>query len=80
MQGRAKAWFAPKVYGYGAGLPVRWQGWAAIGLFVAGVAAAQAMLHGLPRLACIGLLTVAIVAVAAAKTEGGWRWRWGRDR
>ena len=21
-------WFAPKKYGYGAGLPISWQGWA----------------------------------------------------
>ena len=23
-------WFAPKRYGYGAGLPIAWQGWAVI--------------------------------------------------
>ena len=23
-------WFAPKRYGYGAGLPITWQGWAIV--------------------------------------------------
>lgn len=30
-----KAWFAPKRYGYGSGLPIAWQGWALLaGLIV----------------------------------------------
>ena len=28
------AWFAPKRYGYGAGLPISWQGWALTCAFV----------------------------------------------
>ena len=30
-----KAWFAPKRYGYGAGLPVAWQGWALLAGYIA---------------------------------------------
>ena len=75
-----KAWFAPKTYGFGAGVPISWQGWAALALFVFGVVLVHATLHGRLRIACTALLIVAIVGVAAAKTEGGWRWRWGRDR
>ncbi len=57
-----KAWFTPKRYGYGAGLPVAWQGWA----LLAGV---------------VGLLATLLLGwVAAARTRGGWRWRWGGDR
>ena len=29
------AWFAAKRFGYGAGLPIAWQGWVALGLFLA---------------------------------------------
>lgn len=25
------AWFAPKRYGYGTGLPIAWQGWTLLG-------------------------------------------------
>ena len=34
-------WFAPKRYGLGAGLPIAWQGWAVLAVFIAiiGVAA-----------------------------------------
>ena len=28
-------WFAPKRYGYGAGLPITWQGWALTVVFLA---------------------------------------------
>ena len=31
-------WFAPKRYGYGAGLPISWQGWAIAVVFLALVA------------------------------------------
>lgn len=29
------AWFAARRFGYGAGLPIAWQGWVALGLFLA---------------------------------------------
>ena len=36
------AWFAPKRYGYGSGLPIAWQGWALmIGYVLVVIAAAQ---------------------------------------
>lgn len=28
------AWFAPKRQGYGAGLPIRWQGWVVLGAYL----------------------------------------------
>ncbi len=74
------AWFAAKRYGYGAGLPIRWQGWAATGLFAGTMATNAALLKGTPRLAVAGLLTTAFIALAAAKTDAPWRWRWGERR
>ena len=42
-------WFAPKRYGYGAGMPISWQGWAITLVFI-GVALAAAALLGKHRL------------------------------
>jgi hypothetical protein len=72
----SKAWFA-KAYGCGAGLPLSWEGWVVLLMFLVGVAAASVLLHGLARAVCLAVL---VVAIAAPRTEGGWRWRWGRRR
>jgi hypothetical protein len=76
-----RPWFRPKDFGYGAGLPIRWQGWALTAAFV-GLAVLDArFLHGLPRVATLVVLIAIFLVIAAAKTDGGWRWRWnGRDR
>ncbi len=81
----SKAWFAPKRYGYGAGLPISWEGWAVlIGFFASAWA-----VHYFTRLLLppadaviaqwIGLLMLiaALVWIARVKTEGGWHWRNG---
>jgi prolipoprotein diacylglyceryltransferase len=74
-------WFAPKRYGYGAGLPVRWQGWALIIGFVAAlVAIAFTLRHHLIQLiAALVPITLAFVVIAARTTRGGWRWRCGEE-
>ena len=46
MAGASKPWFAPKRFGYGAGLPISWEGWAVLFLFLLGVVASSVMLHG----------------------------------
>jgi len=76
-------WFAPKRYGYGATLPIAWQGWAlslAYGLAVTGLA--LGLVHGAaPRkaLAIIGILALTglFLLIVKRRTRGGWRWRWG---
>jgi hypothetical protein len=72
-------WFARKRYGYGAGLPISWQGWAlTIGyvLLMIGVAIA---LNKRPLLLVAADIppTVAFITICARTTKGGWRWRWG---
>ncbi len=75
------AWFAPKSYGLGSGLPIAWQGWAMLAAHIA------IILIGLPLAPhhpgyftayalAVGLLPLPLYA---AKTRGGWRWRWGGD-
>ncbi len=77
-------WFPQKRYGYGAGLPLTWHGWAVMAAFLAivGVAVWISVIrpHTAPwMLAGIFGLTVPFVLVCHAKTRGGWRWRWGSD-
>jgi uncharacterized membrane protein SirB2 len=84
-------WFKPHQYGYGA-TPANWRGWLAVVAFVliiAGVALAPAALHQiapsagnpwlvLTWLAVNAMLVLGFIAIARAKTDGQWRWRWGK--
>lgn len=77
MRVRPGYWFRPKLYGYGA-TPATWQGWVVTGAFSAAVVALAAA--GDPILLLFALLLVLwLVLVARRKTDGEWRWRWGRD-
>ena len=80
-------WFRQKKFGYGA-TPTRWQGWL---LIIASAVAAIAVIIAANLqgddanrflLIAIGLplIVVPTVLIARAKTEGGWRWRWGEER
>jgi len=72
-------WFEPKRFGYGSGLPISKEGWLLMIGYVAGVAACLIALQQRPiaAAAMIVALTAAFAAIAARKTRGGWRWRWG---
>ena len=74
-------WFAPKRYGYGAGLPITWQGWAIVLGYAGLVILAGVSFRDHPRqlLAVIVPLTVTLVVICARTTRGGWRWRWGEE-
>ena len=74
-------WFAPKRYGYGAGLPISWQGWAITVLYLA-TSIGAAMIFATRPIVLVAILvpaTVALITIAARTTRGGWRWRWGED-
>lgn len=79
------AWFAPKRYGYGAGLPIAWQGWTLLAAYLAVLRLCVALAQwgaevGLAAAIILGFIaTAALAYVAALKTRGGWRWRWGSD-
>jgi hypothetical protein len=72
-------WFASKRYGYGAGLPIAWQGWLLLIGYIASIVAAGLLIpHSLlAYISAFAMLTVAFVAIVARTTKGGWRWRWG---
>jgi hypothetical protein len=74
-------WFAAKRYGYGAGLPISWQGWLVTLVYVAVVGVAVRLFRDSP-LAIAGIVvpaTAALLVITARTTRGGWRWRWGWD-
>jgi hypothetical protein len=80
--GSDDGWWAPKRYGYGAGLPIAWQGWAiTLAYCVAVTLSAWLILpRSIPAFIAIVLgATAALILVCARKTRGGWRWRWGED-
>ena len=84
-EGKNDVWFEPKRYGYGAGMPVSWQGWVLIIgyvlLIVLGVlfASWEEDVWLTVFLILIVPVTAVLLNISALKTRGGWRWRWGDD-
>ncbi|MBX9663759.1 hypothetical protein [Novosphingobium sp.] len=74
-----KPWFAPKRYGYGAGLPIAWEGWAILIGYFASVIVMPRVLPPLVGFCVIMVLTAALLWICATRTAGGWRWRNGKD-
>lgn len=76
-------WFRVKKYGYGAGLPIVWQGWAFLGALVgvlAGIGLLAENKAGWAQaiaMAAFILTTVYAIIIAARRTDGKWKWRWG---
>jgi ABC-type microcin C transport system permease subunit YejB len=83
----AKAWFTPKRYGYGSGLPCSWEGWLVLAVYLIAVPLGVVpALRYLPHWAAmavwfayVAVLTIAFILIAKARTEGGWRWRDGSE-
>lgn len=81
MMDDRSGWFAPKRYGFGVGLPISWQGWAALGIYGAVVLGSAYLFAGRPLilLSIVVPASVFFLVVAARTTKGGMRWRWGGD-
>lgn len=75
-----RPWFRAKSHGYGAGLPIAWQGWLMLGMHLALMVGAAVLLLDQPILMTIATFFCAFAPLPLyrARTEGGWRWRWGR--
>ena len=75
-------WFEQKRFGYGAGLPIRWQGWVLMLGFAAMTIAVGVVLtprHPALFAGLVALAVVPLLLIAARHTRGGWRWRWGES-
>jgi hypothetical protein len=83
----SKAWFSPKTYGYGSGLPCSWEGWLVLAAYMIAVPLTHFLAFRLlplsiammSWLALTAALTAALILIARARTEGGWRWRNGNE-
>ncbi|WP_435416670.1 hypothetical protein WAB17_07135 [Parerythrobacter aurantius] len=74
-------WFSAKTLGYGAGLPIAWQGWVllaaylgimfGIGLFISAGGFANLVVG----ITGIVLATAVFALIAKKRTRGGWKWR-----
>jgi hypothetical protein len=74
-------WFRQKRYGFGPGVPIRWQGWAVTAAFIGFVLAVSAWFKDKP-LITVALMVPAAVAfltIVVKTTRGVWRWRWGDE-
>ncbi len=74
---RQGPWFRAKRHGYGAGLPIAWQGWFLMALHAAMIAGLALALQDQPAVVTIAVLLAGLAPLPLyrAKTEGGWRWR-----
>ncbi|NCU11995.1 MAG: hypothetical protein GXC70_07540 [Sphingomonadaceae bacterium] len=71
------AWFAPKRIGYGAGLPIAWQGWVLLAGHTAIMVGGAWQFQHRPEVVLVWLLLTSVLPLPlyAAKTRGGWKWR-----
>jgi hypothetical protein len=82
----SRYWFRPKRYGYGA-TPITWEGWTLIiGVVATMVAVSLSLRFTTTSLWALATLLVfdaialgTLAFVRHRKTDGDWRWRWGRD-
>ncbi len=75
-------WFPARRYGWGWGLPARWQGWVVLVAFFALLSAISATFPPATQmgnyLVAMSGLCAALIAVCWRKGEPPrWRWRWG---
>jgi hypothetical protein len=76
-----EAWFRAKTYGYGWGLPSRWQGWLVFLGYMIALMVPSFLLapkHVVVFLVYVVFLSVVLVAVCMWKGETP-KWRWGAE-
>lgn len=74
-------WFRAKRFGYGAGLPFKWQGWVTVALYVLVLSGSGLFADhnsAMPKIATVALMliiTAIFLTIVRKRTEGGWKWR-----
>jgi hypothetical protein len=74
-------WFRAKKFGYGAGLPFKWQGWAVSAFYalaMTGLGLLADNNEAMPTIATVALMlfvTGIFLGIVRKRTEGGWKWR-----
>lgn len=81
-QGKPDYWFAVRLYGWGWGLPVRWQGWVVMALYFAsiylGIRYCRPQDHAGGFLTLLAISTALLIVILAWKGERPLAWRWGK--
>lgn len=73
-----QAWFPVKTYGWGWGLPCRWQGWTVLAVFLAALFAGAPLVKQSPvtYVAYVAILAALLAAICYWKGEKpGWHCR-----
>ena len=72
-------WFRANRFGYGTGLPFKWQGWVLLSSHMALIIGLAFLLADRPLIFVPLTLVLALapMPIYAARTEGGWKWRNG---
>ncbi len=82
MSERPTFWFPVKRYGWGWGLPVRWEGWVVLVVYLTLLFGGIYNFRATPSALSLGtylvILTAALVAIVVLKGEKPVRWRWGK--
>lgn len=75
-----QAWFPAKTYGYGWGLPSRWQGWVVTAVYLLAIFCGMALLPEHPGwyFAHLAVASGALVGICIWKGEPP-RWQWGEE-
>ena len=74
-------WFRAKRFGYGAGLPFKWQGWVVLGLYVLAMTGLGLLAdneQAIPTIVTVALMLIVtgiFLVIVRNHTEGGWKWR-----
>ena len=74
-----KFWFHAKSYGFGWGMPARWQGWVAILVYLGLLTAAILFAPPVARWIYVIVLSVLFIVLVIFTGERPARWRWGKD-
>jgi hypothetical protein len=72
-----RIWFRVKRHGYGVGLPVAWQGWLVLGLYLAAVTLSAVIFSEMISLIVLAVLTPIFVWLAYVHSDAEWHWRNG---
>ena len=74
-------WFRAKRFGYGAGLPFKWQGWVVLGFYVLAMTGLGLLADNdkaIPTFVTVALMLIVtsiFLVIVRKRTEGGWKWR-----
>ena len=74
-------WFRAKKFGYGAGLPFKWQGWVTLAVYLLAMTGLGLLADNdkaIPEIVTVALMLIVtgiFVVIVRNHTEGGWKWR-----